>query len=451
MKHVVVIGAGFAGAAAASALAEAGVTVTVLEQKAVLGGRTSSLRDGVTGEDIDNGQHLFLGGYTDTRQFLRRLKVEQKIRFLPSLDVRFRSPAGRAARLRCPPLPASLGLVKGLLGFEALSVRDRVSLMRGLLKLKKKSAPGLAELTVTQWLDRHRQPAAARRAFWTPLCLATLNESPDVACAEALAVVLRDMFFKGARNAALGYSTVSLGKLWPVEFISYVRERGGTVAPRQSVIAIQAEGRRVLRIVLQSGQTGEPDAVISAVPLPAFLKICPAEIRYDYEELQSVEYSSILSVNLWFPRDAVEDDFAGLLDTRFHWVFNRRRLWENSGTAPGYLSLVMSGANSPDALDKSRVDVTALPQEKITALALADLRACYPGLAGAEPVHSNVVWEKQATPSPSPYAWKRRPPVETGLENFFIAGDWVDTGLPATIEAASRSGHRAAAAVLKRL
>jgi squalene-associated FAD-dependent desaturase len=437
MNHVAVVGGGFAGAAAASALAEAGVSVTLLEQRPVLGGRASSLRDGKTGEDVDNGQHLFLGGYRDARKFLSRLKVEDRVKFLPGFRLVFYAAAGGRTELSCPRLTAPWSFLAGLARFRALKMSERFSLLRGLASIKLRKQRGLAGITVAQWLDRLRQPAAARRAFWTPLCLAALNERPEIACAEALAAVLREAFLDGSSDMRLGYSTVGLSRLWAAELKNYLKERGGNIAHGQAVAGFETKNGRVKGLVLEGGQRADIDAVVSAVSLPAFLKICPEDLRGRYAHLRKVSFSAILSVNLWFPAPLFDEAFAGLLDSDFQWAFHRSRLWRGTAASPGYVSLVMSGAQSP---------YSSMSQEAIAAAALKDLRRCFPGKV-PEPLHASVLWEKRATPSPSPENWGRRPPAATPLENFFLAGDWVDTGLPATIEAACRSGHAAARAV----
>src|SRR5687768_13553933 len=133
--HVVVIGGGFAGASAASALAEAGVSVTLLEKRSILGGRASSLKDGVTKDEMDNGQHLFMGCYRETRAFLKRLKVEGRLRFMERLEIPFLAPGGRSA-LRASRGFFSLGLLGALWGFKALSGRDKFAVTRALSSIK---------------------------------------------------------------------------------------------------------------------------------------------------------------------------------------------------------------------------------------------------------------------------------------------------------------------------
>jgi len=438
VKHIIVVGGGFAGAAAATALAERGLSVTLLEGKAALGGRASSFRDGVTGEEVDNGQHLFMGCYRDTRAFLRRLKVEDRVDFSSDLEVPFFAPGGKRAALSAARLPAPWGLLAGFFRFDELRLRDKLSLLRMLVGLKLRRKWNLGDMTVTRWLNAARQTSGARRAFWTPLCLATLNEHPDKASAEALAVVLRDALFGGPADRAIGHASTPLGKLWSVELSAYLIRQGGTVAHRQAAKGFVVENGRVTGVKLESGDRLKADAVISAVPLLAFLKICPAEILDKYAPLIETSYTAILAVNLWFSKPFFAGRFGGLLDTRFHWAFNRHALWAGRGVSPGHLCLVMSGV--PASLANAS-------QDALVKMALEDIGRCFPDFK-EKPTHATAVWERQATPSATPSFWRRRPSVATGLANFFLAGDWVDAGLPPTIEAACRSGHAAAAAAL---
>jgi squalene-associated FAD-dependent desaturase len=437
-RNVVVVGGGFAGAAAASALAEAGLTVTLLERRPFLGGRTHSLRDGVTREAVDNGQHLFMGCYRETRKFLRRLGVENRLVFFPELAVPFVESDGGRWMLRAPNWPFGLGLLRGLFGFGALRLRDKLGVLRALLRLRW-SRRALTGLSVSRWLDERRQSARARRNFWDPLCYATLNENPGRASAEALAVVLRRGVMGRPGERVLGYASVNLGKLWSVELSTYLKSRNGVVGHGQRVTGFETVEGRVTGLRLEDGNRGDADAVVCAAPAWEFMEICPPEIRPALEEGAAPESQSIVSINLWFDKPPFEEPFWGMLGTEVQWVFNRRRLW-GGAASEGYVSCVVSDAGG----------LAGKTQEELIEMAVGDIRQCFRSFRG-ELRRGSVVWEKRATPSNSPGHWARRPSVTTALPNFFLAGDWVDTGLPATIEAACSSGHRAAQAAIKYL
>src|SRR4051812_21352076 len=128
---IAVAGAGVAGLAAATALAEAGERVLVLEARGDLGGRATAFRDRETGELVDNGQHVMFGCYRETFRLLRRIGAEQNVRVQPSLEVPYIGPDGTRSVLRCPSwLPSPLHLLGGVLGWDALTWSDRLSVLR---------------------------------------------------------------------------------------------------------------------------------------------------------------------------------------------------------------------------------------------------------------------------------------------------------------------------------
>jgi zeta-carotene desaturase len=436
--HVVVIGGGFAGAAAASALAEEGVSVTLLEKRPFLGGRATSLKDGVTKEEVDNGPHLFMGCYRETRRFLRRLKVESRLRFMDRLEIPFLSSRGRSV-LSARKWPLSLGLGWGLLRFKALSFRDRRSAASGMARLRFSRRKYGSDQTVSQRLAALRQTPGALKGFWTPLCLAALNADPDRASAAALDAVFDEGLFAGSEERALGWSRVALGKLWPVDLPGYLKSRGGVISTEQTVAGFELAGGRVARVKLEGGGSGDADAVVCAVPPPEFLALCPEVLKSRYAALEKTEFSPIVSVHLWFDRPVFDGPFAALLDTDFHWLFNRSVLWERQEGEGGRLSVMASDARA----------LAGRPSEEVIARAVSDLKKVLPGLP--DPRHACLMTEPRATPTPSPEFWRSRSPGATDVENLFLAGDWVESGLPPTIEAACRSGHAAAAAAKKYL
>ncbi len=436
--HAVVVGGGFAGAAAASTLAEAGVTVTLIEGRPTLGGRTSSLKDGVTKQDVDNGQHLLLGSYRDTRGFLRRLGVEHRIRFEKSFAIPFVNRMGHRTILEPRFFSGIMGLLAGIFAFREMKLADRISLLWGLSRARFSNPDRWRGLTVSRWLTYLRQTPGARRAFWDPLCLATLNEQPDRAAAEALLCVLREGMFAGGEGRSLGHATVPLNRLWSMELGPYLKRADGRLAVRQKATGFRVQENQVVSVEIAGESPVDAEVFILATEFAAAELIAPALLRQAFSALQKHDHAPIVAVNLWFKDPPFKEAMMGLLDMDLHWIFNRETLW--GPTAAGQISAVISAARPH--LERSSDD--------LIALALADLRRAFPGFK-EEPLHASVLWEHHATPSPTPDFLKNRLPVRTPLANFFLAGDWVDVGLPPTIETACRSGHRAAEQALAHL
>jgi protoporphyrinogen oxidase len=182
-----------------------------------------------------------------------------------------------------------------------------------------------------------------------------------------------------------------------------------------------------------SGDRWNPDAVIAAVPWFALRELIagpPAGLEPVLRSAETMASSPIVTVNLWFDRPVTDEPFAGLPGRAMQWVFDKRNLL---GGSASYLSLVSSGA-SP---------LVAMSNPELIAMALQELADALPSVREARLVRGSVVREPRATFSLAP-GQPARPPVQTPVPGLFLAGDWIDTGLPATIESAVRAGHRAA-------
>jgi len=441
VPSVIVIGGGFAGLRAAVDLADAGIAVTLLESKNALGGRARSFRDPATGEVVDNGQHLFLAGYTETMRFLTRLGTAQHLVFQEELRVAFAEARGKQRVLNCPRLSEPWHLVMGLIRFSGLSFLDKLNLWRVAWEVEHAPETRARE-TVEKWLTRMGQGRAARKHFWYPLAIATLNEDPARASAMGLLSVMRGMMGKPWPHARLGMPSVGLSDLYVDAARKIIEEHGGEVRLNCTVTGITLKDWMVSRVYLADGSSERSDAIISAVPPGVLHKIFPTVSLggpTGPAVLEQYRTSPILSVNLWLDRFVTGERFVGLVGTRFHWLFNKPALFAPAGITTKYLSLVMSAAH--DYIDQSNED--------LVAAALEDLKRCFPDAEGVKVIRSQVVRERDATVSLTPELDRARPGVISRVENFFLAGDWVATGLPATIESAVVSGGWSAREVLK--
>ena len=259
----IVIGGGFAGVAAATALAEAGRSVLLLESRPRLGGRATAFRDPVTGESIDNGQHVLAGCYSETLKLLRRLGTVTRLHRPSALRVPMIDEAGRSSVLSLPPLPAPLHLLAGVLSWDALSVADRLSVLRFARVLRSRTAPDLT-LTVRAWLARYGQSPRLCRMLWEPLALATLNQSIDEAGASSFFAVISRMFGPDPDASAVLLPAVPLDELYALPAAAFLESAGATVltnvrprvvVARDAALCVQLGDERVATKV-----------VVSAVP-----------------------------------------------------------------------------------------------------------------------------------------------------------------------------------------
>jgi squalene-associated FAD-dependent desaturase len=437
---VIVIGAGFAGLSAATALAERGVRVLVLEARPSLGGRATAFTDPATGERVDNGQHVLVGAYRETFAFLRRLGTDRFVHLQRNLTIEIIDRGGRRSRLACPALPAPLHLVAGAMRWNAISWRDRLAL-RGLRRVvgRASSSPFPARNgseNVRQWLLRHGQTPRLIELLWEPLAVAALNQSIDEASGDAFGGVVSRMFTSDRRDCALGLPRKALDDLYANPARAFVEQANGEV--RTNAPARVAVGRGP--VVHVRDEALHASAVICAVAwyaLPSLFIDPPAALRPVLDAADATSSSPIVTVNLWFDRPVTGDAFVGLPGRAMQWVFDKRALFADESS---HLSLVSSGASALVGRDN----------REIIDLALDELREALPAAREATLRRAVVVREKRATFSVAP-GQPARPPTETAVRGLFLAGDWVDTGLPATIESAVVSGHRAAKAALDRL
>jgi hydroxysqualene dehydroxylase len=427
--EVVVIGAGFAGLSAATALAERGVRVLVLEARPTLGGRATAFTDPATGERVDNGQHVLVGGYHETFAFLRRLNTAADVYVQPDLHIDVIDRDGRASSLRCSSLPPPLHLLHGVIRWKGIDWRDRAALVH-----MRRMDDGPEDQTVRQWLVRHRQTPRLIELLWEPLAVAALNQAIDEASGASFAGVLRRMFTRNRRDCALGLPLKALDELYAFPSRDYIERAGGAVrvnAPAR----VTGEGGRTVRV---RDETLSAKAVICATAwyaLPAVFPDRPVALESVLRAAESTAASPIVTVNLWFDRPVTSHSFVGLPGRAMQWVFDKRAIL---GDGSSHLSLVSSGATA----------LVGQGNQELVDLAVAELTAAVPAARGAVLRRAVVVREKRATFSVAP-GQPPRPPVETAIPGLFLAGDWIDTGLPATIEGAVVSGHRAAAAALR--
>jgi squalene-associated FAD-dependent desaturase len=431
-----VIGAGFAGLSAAVRLAGQGARVLVLEARSRLGGRATAFADRETGVLVDNGQHILLGCYAETFAFLHTIGAADRVRLQPQLAVTMIDRLGQRSRLTCPPLPAPLHLLAGVLDWEALAWPDRLSvlgLVTPLRNARRALRPGStrqaasAGETVENWLIRNGQTPRLREMLWNPLALAALNQHPDRAAAPPFVRVLAEMFGRDPKDAAIALPLEPLDRMYAEPAREYIEARGGTVrvgAPATVRIVDDA-----IAGVNAGGEAWTVNRVVSAVPWFAIAELFPGDppaVAETVRRASGMAASPIVTVNLWFDRPVIDEPFIGLPGRTLQWAFARE----------SHVSLVSSGADA----------ILRRTNAELIALAHGELLAALPEHRAARLTRATVIREPRATFSLAP-GQPSRPPTETAVPGLVLAGDWIDTGLPATIESAVRAGHRAAAAI----
>jgi len=437
---VAIAGGGLAGLAAACALADSGLRVTLFERRPYLGGRASSYEHPGTGEVVDNCQHVLFRVCTNLVEFYRRIGVEDKIRWYDEMT--FLEPGGRATIMRASPLPAPLHTAPSFLRFPFLTARDKFVISRAIAALTLTSQPDTGR-SFLEWCQRHAQTGNAIQRFWKPILVSALSEDLDlISISYAAQVVRESMKSKEARH--MGVPSIPLTDLYN-RAGDYIRARAGEIRFRNSLETFSPEPSRVRVRATDREETF--DYLVLALPFDGLERVLPAgrEAAPLRDQLAHFEPSPITGIHLWFDLQISDLDHAVLLDRTIQWMFHKSRLLAARGEAAkgqssgSYIELVVSASKS--LIDKSRAE--------IVELAVNEVREFFPAACAANLVKSTVIKEVHATYSPRPGIDAYRPPQATAWPRVFVAGDWTATGWPATMEGAVRSGYLAAEALTR--
>ncbi len=449
-RQVLIIGGGLAGLSAACELADRGYRVDLFEKRPYLGGRTFSFRDKATGEEIDNGQHIFMKCCTSYIEFLKRLGVYDRTYVQERLSVTVYGKDGRSSALKSARLPPPLHLGPSLAGYKHLSLREKLAVLRGGLALRGVSAKklwGLDGVSFYDWLKAHGQPDRAIDSFWNLIILPTLNDDArDVSAAQAI-MVFQEGFMKNREAADIGIAKVGLSALLADEAREYIESRGGCVHLGEGIASLDGtleaiEGARTSR-----GAMHRADAYVTAVPPNRLLALLPPALRTheSFARAGRLGMSPIVNMHVWLDRTVTDLPFATYLESHVQWVFNRsamQRLGFNGSRSQSdqrqHLVISVSGAHK----------LIDMPKEDLAQLLLEDLRRRIPAAREARVLSTTIVRERFATFTASPGSAANRPPCKTPVPNLFLAGEWTATGWPSTMESAVRSGMACAREVM---
>ncbi len=430
VRTVVVVGGGISGIACALRLAETGVAVTLLETRKKLGGRATSFEDVRSGLVIDNCQHVAMGCCTNYLDLCRRLGVLDKIRWQD--EIFWVEAGGRTSVLRRGMLPAPAHFTGSFVRAAFLTATEKLGVARAMRAIIRADRREFATITFGEWLGRHRQRSALIRKFWAPIVISACNLDPNQVAASVALHVFQEGFLEHRDAARVGVSAVPLVELYGAAETA-LRSAGGELRLGTSVEQVYAD-----HVVTNDGRRIDADAVVCTVPPERATRLVRESVRATdsrFGPLGEVRHSPILGVHLTFDRSVLHMHSAVLVERDTQWLFRK----DEAGTR---VHAVISAAD----------EWMALTEDEITRRVLRDIHACFPASRDAKVLSSRAVKEKFATYAPTPDVEARRPATlgPLGRRGVILAGDYVQTGWPATMEGAARSGYMAAAAVLDR-
>jgi squalene-associated FAD-dependent desaturase len=385
--------------AAAVTLAERGVPLTVFESGPVPGGRARRVVS--QGHELDNGQHIFVGAYTELFRLMRVVGVPSDALLRYPLELRYASDFS----LRSRWLPAPLGLAAGLLCAKGVSLAERLGALRFMAALRRMRFRVDPDLTVKQFLDDHRQHGAMRHYLWAPLCVSALNTPLDQASTNAFLAALRDTLAGDGDASDFLLPRVDLSRLFPEPAADFIRARRGEVRCGSTIRDLVSLKQEFQKIIVAVG----PHQLKTLLP--------QTEVDFTYQPIYTCYLQYPERTRLGFP-------MLGMADGLVQWVFDRGALLGENGR----LACVISAQGDHQQLSQDEVAETC--HRELTRAKLV----------GQKPLWTRVIAEKRATIACTPGL--RRPEVQAN--GIILAGDYTDAEYPPTLEAAVRSGVRAA-------
>ncbi len=432
--RVVVVGGGLAGITAALGAADRGADVVLVERRTKLGGLTWSFQR--KGLWFDNGQHVFLRCCTAYLGFLDRIGATGDVHLQSRLDLPVLAPGGRRATLTRSALPAPLHLAPALLRYGHLSLADRARLGRAALPLGRldPADPALDTQTFGEWLARHGQRPAAIEGLWDLIALPTINVRADEASLALAVKVFRTGLLDTADGGDIGWSSVPLGVLHGDHAVRALDAAGVETVLGSRVNALDERGPGHWSVDLGDRELAA-ETVIVTTPPAVTAALVPEGVRPDVEALGA---SPIVNVHLVLDRRVTDLPFCATVGSPAQFVFDRT---DASGLDPStgqVLAISLSGADDY---------VGRRPEDLIDTFfsAVGDL---FPAARRARLLDGVVTREQTATFRGRPGQAALRPGARTGRPGLFLAGSWCDTGWPATMEGAVRSGTAAVATAL---
>ena len=406
-RRVAVVGAGYAGMAAAVTLAGRGAQVTVFESGPVPGGRARRITS--QGQTMDNGQHILVGAYATLFSLMRIVGVPADAVLRVPLELHYAD----GFRFRALYFPAPLGLLAGLLLARGLPWRERTGAVRFMFALRRLGFRLAEDCSVSALLAQYAQDGRIGHYLWKPLCVSALNTLPERASANVFLTVLRDTLAGDNEASDLILPRVDLSRLFPEPAADWLRAKGAEVRCGTTVRDLGALRKEYAAVILAIG----PHQLKTLLPEP----------------VPEFEYQPITTCYLQYePRTRLPFPMLGLAHGLVQWVFDRGALMGEKGRLAAVIS--------------AQGDHQQMTQDELAATCHRELAAVLPGLPA--PQWTRVIAEKRATITVQ--AGIRRPPIETGMPGVFLAGDFTDPEYPPTLEAAARSGVRAAERALAR-
>lgn len=414
MSTTVVIGAGWSGLSCAYTLAKAGQRVIVIEAAPQSGGRARSIK--FKDIAVDNGQHIFLGAYQHTLQLLRDLGLDPN-QLLQRLPMQIYTQGSSSMSFKLPKIAAPYNLLWGLLTARNLSWADKYRALRFCWQLQAIKFQLAHDCTVIQLLNDHKQSQNLIKALWEPIALAAMTTPIDQGSAQVFLNTLRLSFTQSQHASNWLLPRVDLSRVLPLHIEQFLHTRNCQIVYTSAVKNLRITDN-VCELVCSRDQTWQADHVVIATPpwQAKTLIPLPALEAFSYQPITTIYIETLEPVALPYY-------LIGLTGNTCQWIFDR-----SFAGQPNILSAIISGPGAHQTMDN----------KQLLDIVLAELSAFLSNCNKV--INTLVVREKRAAFTCDVKIQAQRPTARTHIKNLWLTGDYLQTGLPATIESAIMSG-----------
>ncbi len=432
---VVIVGGGWAGLSVAIQLTRHRIPVLLLESARQLGGRARSIRFGNT--VVDNGQHLMIGAYQSLLTLLQDIDIDtDSVLLREPLSLSTFHNGRPGLQFHTPRLPAPLHLLSAILLGRGLGLNDKLQALRFGHHLRKLRFSPKQDISVQALLHSEKQTPVMIQRLWEPLCIAMLNTPVAEASARIFLRVLRDVFLQMNKHCDLLFGRVELGNLLPVPAAAWLETRGAQFRLGERITELVVNDPQ--KLAVRIGDREQPARqIVLATPhiISRRLMSHHRPLKALCNNLEQLGNEPIVTLYLQYPDSvSLPQPMVGIEEGLAQWLFDRRVCGQ-----PGLIAVVISARGKHDELDNAT----------LTARVIAELAGTFPGWPA--PSAQLVIREKRATFSSRTGVDAIRPANATPVNGLWLAGDYTDTGLPATLESAVRSGVHCANAILETL
>lgn len=446
-KQVIIVGGGWSGLACSITLIKAGYQITLLESAQNIGGRARTIKNKNSTLVLDNGQHIMLGAYYFTREIFSILNLDEAdILECSPLELNMFSPEKQTCHLKAPGLPAPLHLIIALLNLTGLSLKERFNSILFCLKLNIYNYKLENDLSVKQLLIHHKQSEKFIKVLWEPLCLATMNTPIEYASAKVFLNVLKDSFTNKSADSNLLFFKKDLSQVLCSPAIDYIKENNSSIICGEKVTQIKvnaiSDKDLSLKFSIRTNKSNyHSQHLVLATPAyisDKLLKNCTTQIDLIPKKASLLyNYEPIYTIYIQYPEHIqlahrMTGFFSLSQNIISQWAIDRSLTGQD-----GLMAIIISGPG----------EHTQLPSSQLVQIVHKELLSIIENLPDF--LEYKVIREKRATFSCHIDIEQQRPKNNTSITGLYLAGDYTDTGYPATLEGAVKSGVLAAREIIQ--